>query len=808
MDFERAAIKTLFYDYPVETAMKELLSNNDSYMDIFSDITRWRNSAFTVSEWNLLKGVLRDEWLKSTPDRNEKPISHILNIIQPVCEKLLTIDSQREPRVEFDNLFRWRDIVLMTGEDMFTTAFLAKRDILTMESTPERKIFLWDRVLPHNNRQLNEILNRGLSDVHAHLYASYDVFHYKWIEMMNNSKDEFKTLQVERNEDLTFLQPSTSILYTHYSQCVAAAYLRTLLFTEIVLQTRVESKSWEEVKKILEEPMYAQRIISSVQGNILNLQNRDASQKVTFADYTIPYTIETAERANHVNIFYQGERNMLYQFFKKWYEQDTNIRRIAHYFYLYLLLKTRIRREYVETNVLHGFENFAAIQKHKQQILNQGISLDVGVLAVRSARREQVKEDKLEARIAPIDEEKLIEIVKKHYTDDAAEIAKNLSFTIHFLKQKEKFTEGTRRHDKYINKCFEHLYGIIKIARLQQREGGQYPQVVGIDAAGSELVCRPEVFGHLFRFAQQNNILGRTYHAGEDFYDLVDGLRSISEAILFLQLDAHSRIGHALALSVDAKQYYEKRHFSMVISRQALLDNCVWLYFKAKEYDYDLPGSLEVFLVNTALEQYNAINFSADFDMLTYWHSMLLRGDDEKDDNKSKIWQDTCRVKDAAVKSAHYDKIAERLNFEYQTQKLIKETGNKVTIAKYPRSIIKVIQFVQTNMIREIAEKGIAIECCPSSNVMIGGFERYDKHPIFTFKPIEAKPTDPIINVSINTDDAGIFATNISNEYSLITLAMMKMKDENGHRLYNDETIYNYIERVRANGMIQRFKVD
>ena len=89
---------------------------------------------------------------------------------------------------------------------------------------------------------------------------------------------------------------------------------------------------------------------------------------------------------------------------------------------------------------------------------------------------------------------------------------------------------------------------------------------------------------------------------------------------------------------------------------------------------------------------------------------------------------------------------------------------------------------------------------------MIGGFERYDKHPIFTFKPIEAGPTDPIINVSINTDDRGIFATNISNEYSLITLAMMKMKDKDGHRLYNDETIYNYVERVRKNGIIQRFK--
>lgn len=807
MDFERAAIKTLFYDYPVETAMKELLSSNDSYMSIFSDVTRWRSSAFTVSEWKLLEGVLRDEWLKSTPYSNEKPISHILNIIQPVCEKLLCIDSMREPRVDFMNLFRWRDIVLMTGEDLFTTAFVARKDISTNESAPERKLLLWDKVLPHNNRQLNSILDAGLSDVHAHLFASFDVFYVNWISLMNNSKNEFKTLQFKHNNELNFYQPNTTNIYSHYSMCVAAACLRAALFTEIILDKRVKQAEWDEVKMILKDDAYARKTAASVQGTILNLQNRDESHKDIFEDYAISYSVETAEYANHVNILYQGERNLLYQFFVKWYGLDKNTRRIAQYFYLYLLLKTHIRREFVETNALHGFENFAIIQRRKQRIIENGIKLDVGVLAVRSSLREDNDKDHLEARIAPKDESELIKIIQKHYAKPSKHIEKNLSFTIHFLKQKDIVTEGTRRHDEYINKCFEHLYGIIKIAQTQHNgEEQKYPQVVGIDAAGSELVCRPEVFGHLFRYAKQSNILGRTYHVGEDFYDLVDGLRSISEAILFLQLDAHSRLGHALALSIDAERYYEKRHFSMVIARQTLLDNCVWLYFKAKEYDYVLPGSLEVFLLNTALEQYNKIEYSEKFDMLNYWHSMLLRGDVEEEKNKSQIWKDSRCVKNAAVVSAHYDKRAECINFEYQTCKAIKEQGNMVTIAKYPHSIIKVIMHIQKAMIREIAEKGIAIECCPSSNVMIGGFERYDKHPIFTFKPIEAKPADPIINVSINTDDAGIFATNISNEYSLITLAMMKMKDENGHRLYNDETIYNYIERVRANGMIQRFK--
>ena len=247
----------------------------------------------------------------------------------------------------------------------------------------------------------------------------------------------------------------------------------------------------------------------------------------------------------------------------------------------------------------------------------------------------------------------------------------------------------------------------------------------------------------------------------------------------------------------------------MLISKQALLDNCVWLYYQAKEYNIVIPGELELFLQDTAITLYSEIGYKTqNFTMLHYWHSMLIRSSEKKCNTDSQLWQDSADVNTPSVRSAAIDEVAKDMLNEYMTSIPVKKNGGKACIERYPDYIVGIVSQIQKAMIREIAEKGIAIECCPSSNVMIGGFERYDKHPIFTFKPIEAKPTDPIINVSINTDDAGIFATNIRNEYSLITLAMMKMKDENGHRLYNDETIYNYIERVRANGMIQRFKTN
>lgn len=75
--------------------------------------------------------------------------------------------------------------------------------------------------------------------------------------------------------------------------------------------------------------------------------------------------------------------------------------------------------------------------------------------------------------------------------------------------------------------------------------------IVGMDAANSELYCRPEVFGPIYRYMKQfcnsatdlselgseyyrgQRSLNFTYHVGEDFWDITDGLRAIDEAILF-----------------------------------------------------------------------------------------------------------------------------------------------------------------------------------------------------------------------------------------------------------------------------------
>ena len=53
------------------------------------------------------------------------------------------------------------------------------------------------------------------------------------------------------------------------------------------------------------------------------------------------------------------------------------------------------------------------------------------------------------------------------------------------------------------------------------------------------------------------------------------------EAILFLNLKAGDRMGHALVLGLDVEAYYKHRNCRVVMSKQNILDNVMWLHRKA-----------------------------------------------------------------------------------------------------------------------------------------------------------------------------------------------------------------------------------
>ena len=62
------------------------------------------------------------------------------------------------------------------------------------------------------------------------------------------------------------------------------------------------------------------------------------------------------------------------------------------------------------------------------------------------------------------------------------------------------------------------------------------------------------------------------------------------------------------------------------------------------------------------------------------------------------------------------------------------------------------------SLLKEIREKGIAIETCPVSNLRTGAIKALKEHPIRSF-------INQGIKVSVNSDDPPMFNTDMNSEY-------------------------------------------
>ncbi len=63
-------------------------------------------------------------------------------------------------------------------------------------------------------------------------------------------------------------------------------------------------------------------------------------------------------------------------------------------------------------------------------------------------------------------------------------------------------------------------------------------------------------------------------------------------------------------------------------------------------------------------------------------------------------------------------------------------------------------------LVDELAERGMVLECCPTSNVVLGVFGSYEEHPLPRL--IEAG-----VRVTLGSDDPPYFGASIGGEYAI-----------------------------------------
>lgn len=845
MDLDRGIVKALFYDYPIDALVAQLDKSNNSkssrlqqdvFLDILPQLMQWSKQEYTYTEANLLRIQTGGDWTEGT---NSLPtVYHPFDIIQKIAEKLLTtVDDQ--PVVRFEQLFRWKDTALYVGEDILSTAYIAAHDLKI--NNAKRNLFIWDDILPHDNQALNAVLNKGLADVHAHYYATGDVFNLNWISLTNNLKQRENLDKIKRPQEIEILSSQTEYPSTLKQQCVAAAYLRFVFYRMLIKPCSsqdtafIEDNYQKEVYRILRDSWYADAFALKLQATITYaLQSSMQTVEHQHVDYCLLQTKEICDllsghKREKVNLIYQGERQLVYRFFYGYYGKDKQCIGAAPYFYLYLLLKNKIRREFVQINRIKGFENFETYQDRKDLFIPawSPVNKHFGYYVLNSSAHSP-QHDLIEPRVTPKN------IVKESYGFGNPLFAvpnpanyetikgnkKNkFDIVVHFIKNGKYEASFPTPFNKvgYIKDCTrdEKYRDQIKKLALEVIRFKDNKSIVGIDAASREIFCRPEVFSHVYRYADMKGITNKTYHAGEDFLDLPGGLRAIDEAILFLDLNENCRIGHAMALGINVKDYYERRHYTSVTTQQYLLDDCVWLYMRAKELNAGMSDAFANYLEKKAAYLYEEIGYKKTWNIHYYWLSMLLRGNDpqylyQPDSNSLSIWEKTANSENEEIKAVMKHQDAKDLFYDYFYDKGIKKKGIKLIQQKWDSEIVTIIENLQNKMQQQISKMKIAIECCPTSNLKIGYIERYDEHPLLTkFYPIDkvnSDPSYPLIKSSINTDDRGVFHTSIYEEYSLIALALEKSVDDNNKRKYNEPTVLRYIEEIRENAHQMAFK--
>jgi len=806
------------------------------------------NISGTLDQSAVLSNTLTEKWMNPANEFHMLHFAHhpsVFNVLLHFSAYRLHL-SNNMPICNHDTLLAWNDLTEFLGEDLLVTSYLASRDIAENRS---RNNFSWSTCLDSDASDLNYILQRHVSDVHSHLKGSSVNFELSWICLMNNIAHRSKDFIWLKNKKLTAevevsLRPNNDTIYL---KVIKAATIRALLYSEVIANIVLLDSDCVSVLTSSSE-IVAMSKLDKLQSSIESVKMiSTVGNKYTKLDYAIKYHVGS------VNDVISGERYFMYCVFRSIYNGSLS-QRNSSLFYAYLVIKEELRKELNQVNSNVGFRNFSEYEERKtifipeKSVYNQFLLQ----LAISSYLEFRSSQRYVEPRVTP--KATVHAIIKSLNTYDKA--ARNKEYTkdktskwkynyiFHFIKEGDCLTGNdfidllSPRHAKLREEIRKQTLAIYKF----RNSGLQIcKRLTGIDAANSEILCRPEVFSmsfrclrsHPIRSIQNNdypNDLGRTYHVGEDFYSIVDGLRAVDEVIKFLHFNNGDRIGHGLVLGTNIKEYYQRRSFCVNGTLQVIIDDIAWLYINIERL---CPSSKTLEYLRELYEKYFRTLYLglALPSIYTYYQSWLLRGDnpymyqglmpnddravatiskkEEMSNVSISIWQRCSFNYGEDFVNARKNSEAIMLYSAYHYNKYVKSEGSKPQVLKISREIrkelISCIEQVQERMLSEIEEKHIAIECNPTSNIKIGDFDRYEHHPIFKFNNygLNTPYKSHNISVSINTDDKGVFSTSLEREYALLGLALEKTKDEKMRNA--PRAIIDWLDRVRQMSNEQRF---
>lgn len=313
--------------------------------------------------------------------------------------------------------------------------------------------------------------------------------------------------------------------------------------------------------------------------------------------------------------------------------------------------------------------------------------------------------------------------------------------------------------------------------------------VQAVDGASNELHAPPEPFAPAFRHARAAGIRWATFHVGEDFRHLASGIRAVQEALTFLDLGAGDRIGHGTALGIDPGLWLDRAAPRLMISALDLLDDAVFAHRALAEiggFERDL-AKLDTIIAEHSSRLYGAA--SGPVVLERAWRLRSLDAIEVR--NVEREIARHGRSVDAATVAEEAAFLAQTVVDPARARELrliserVRDAGEAYAIfsrrhalaatecdrhVEVDAKLVSAPAFaaLQDHVLRDLCERGVAIETLPTSNLRISFYETLEEHHVFRWLGL-AEPM--LVNrpvVVVGSDDPGIFATSLKNEYAAL----------------------------------------
>lgn len=640
---------------------------------------------------------------------------------------------------QYQHLLLWRFYSMNLESDLLITVFLANLSVHNLEFVAR---FDWSSIIGHDNEELNSILRRGIVDNHCHLGGSLPVFPSIWTRTM---------------EDASFRKTINTIM--HLSD--------ELLEREMCIR-RLFIQLHKENGKVIEEQS----------------QNGPTS--------------------------YYDERKFLFYTISELINENVSFLYYIDIFCEYLSIKEKIRGLFVQQKSEQGESVFFSINENRRKMLNLYGNTDE---LIRSRLNESLRmnfTDKIEIRIKMKSPEALYGCISSIERQiNLLRLKADVKYIISFSRENTEtmrtvYREQSKREE--MRKRSEDFRSFIERYPILAR------RIEGIDISSREDSFNPEVYSELMcrDIMRADYGLKRMCHVGERYSDLLSGLRRIDECLLFYDLKAGDRLGHAVPIYEYVDKWYRNRSNYIKISKEEYLDNIAWLLC-------NIPNSMhQVYSVSFLQEEFQKIFMDLYLDSLNSEMSLAFLSRHGIDLGCSSVsiclYYEAFKIRNQSPEHIKQVIVEDNLVYDeaipyliaylYYYSSDIQKKGMQEINTSLSSEYVNLIEIIQETVQERIRDRGVCIEVCPSSNILLNGVMDESPHPVVGLYE-KCKTNTKLNNIcfSINTDDMDVFSTSLANEYSLIAYSYETNLLNNSECINCRQDFYRWLNSIRLNSI-------